>query len=372
MPPTALNDAGGFRNVLPAGQAGTDNALQLAQFQADGTRPDALGRPAAALRRPALRVAERSTPGQSRKYFKDATFGVKPDDVASTERPRPGVTIVRDKQYGVPHIYGDTREDVHVRRRLRGRPGPAVPDGRPAPHAAARSCRRSSAARRATARMDRTQWAIAPYTEADLQLQIDNAEELYGADGPTARRPTSRQYVAGINAVHRRGADQPDQAAGRVRRVRQDARSRWKVHRRDRRGVADRRHLRQGRRRARCDSALALQAFEKRFGAQARPARVAGLPLEERPRGADHDLTKRFPYQTRSPFSKRGLALPDPGSVELTPPRRPARRSAARPPRGRRRSFGAQLLRARSRARRTRPTGSSSAPSTRRPATRSP
>ena len=31
--------------------------------------------------------------------------------------------------------------------------------------------------------MDRTQWGIAPYTEADLQLQIDKAHEVYGDVG---------------------------------------------------------------------------------------------------------------------------------------------------------------------------------------------
>ena len=37
--PYGTNDAGGFRNVLPAGEAGTDNAAQLAQFEATGQRP---------------------------------------------------------------------------------------------------------------------------------------------------------------------------------------------------------------------------------------------------------------------------------------------------------------------------------------------
>src|SRR5947208_601692 len=46
--------------------------------------------------------------GDVDRYYKDATFGVKPGDVASTETPRPGVTIVRDKSYGVPHVYGAT------------------------------------------------------------------------------------------------------------------------------------------------------------------------------------------------------------------------------------------------------------------------
>ena len=44
--------------------------------------------------------------------FKDATFGVKSDEVESTETPRDGVTIIRDSAYGVPHVYGKTRSDV--------------------------------------------------------------------------------------------------------------------------------------------------------------------------------------------------------------------------------------------------------------------
>ena len=44
--------------------------------------------------------------------------------------------------------------------------------------------------------MDRTQWAIAPYTEADLQSQVDKAEKLYGAVG--------KQVVDDVNRVRRR------------------------------------------------------------------------------------------------------------------------------------------------------------------------
>ena len=45
-------------------------------------------------------------------YFKDATFGVAPNEVESTIEPKPGVTIIRDKAYGIPHIYGETRADT--------------------------------------------------------------------------------------------------------------------------------------------------------------------------------------------------------------------------------------------------------------------
>jgi hypothetical protein len=37
--PYGTNDAGGFRNVLPAGENGLDNATQLAEFQLKGTYP---------------------------------------------------------------------------------------------------------------------------------------------------------------------------------------------------------------------------------------------------------------------------------------------------------------------------------------------
>ena len=52
------------------------------------------------------------TDAQVPDFFKDATFGVPPGQAASTVNPRPGVTIVRDSAYGVPHIYGDTRADT--------------------------------------------------------------------------------------------------------------------------------------------------------------------------------------------------------------------------------------------------------------------
>ena len=46
--------------------------------------------------------------------------------------------------------------------------------------------------------MDRLQWEIAPYTEADLQKQIDDAPKIYGAQGTRIIRD-GQQYIAGIN-----------------------------------------------------------------------------------------------------------------------------------------------------------------------------
>ena len=60
--------------------------------------------------------------------------------------------------------------------------------------------------------MDRTQWAIAPYTEADLQKQIDLAPQIYGDLG---RRMVDDldAYVAGINAYIAEARLNPRQAA---------------------------------------------------------------------------------------------------------------------------------------------------------------
>src|SRR5438874_1285574 len=179
--PYGTNDAGGFRNVLPAGEAGTDNALQLAQYEAGGQMP-----PHWADQEPLydglLYASPAMTAADVDKYYKDATFGVKPDDVESTESPKTGVTIVRDHGYGVPHIYGDTFEDVEF-----GAGYAAAEDRlflidvlRHTGRADLSSFIGGSAGDRA---MDATQWSIAPYTEADLQKQIDLGLQKYGADG---------------------------------------------------------------------------------------------------------------------------------------------------------------------------------------------
>src|SRR5215213_8078608 len=99
--PYGTNDAGGFRNVLPPGEAGVDNVFQLAQFTAGGTRPPHWD-DQEPLYDGLLYASPTLTAADVPKYFKDATFGVKPEDVESTVTPRPGVTIIRDKQFGVP------------------------------------------------------------------------------------------------------------------------------------------------------------------------------------------------------------------------------------------------------------------------------
>jgi len=107
--PFGANGFPGFHDVLPPGTNGLVNPVELAQYEANhGARPahnDDQRDMYATLVQGAPNIGGADLP----KYYKDGTFGVRPGDVASTTSPRDDVTIVRDKQFGIPHIYGSTR-----------------------------------------------------------------------------------------------------------------------------------------------------------------------------------------------------------------------------------------------------------------------
>ena len=132
--PYGTNDAGGFRNVLPPGENGLDttsarSSPSAARACCRRTSPtSSRSTKTSSTRSPTL------TEDQIPNYFKDATFGVPAGEVESTIEPRPGVTIVRDKAFGVPHVYGDTRADTMFGAGYAGAARPPLPDGRAAPH----------------------------------------------------------------------------------------------------------------------------------------------------------------------------------------------------------------------------------------------
>ncbi len=194
--PYGTSDFGGFRNVLPPGQNGFDNAIGLAQFELTGQRPENSSDQRdmyANLVKAAPGIQAAQLPG----YFKDATFGVRPENVVRTYSPRFDVTIERDR-FGVPHIYGSTRsgtmfgtgyataEDrlffIDVLRHLGRSQLSSFAGGAPA-----------------NRDMDRQQFAVAPYTEEDLQKQIDQGLATYGELGRSIQDDATA-YIAGINA----------------------------------------------------------------------------------------------------------------------------------------------------------------------------
>ena len=194
-----FGDPGGFLNIVPPGQKGVFNAAEAVSAQGGSYPPHTVDQ----LEMYEQLVFEDATPGVTEEqlldYFKDASFGVPADDIASSYSPggRDDVIVVRDASHGVPHIYGGTREgtmfaagytgaedrlflmDVlrHLgRARLSEFLGPS--EGNKA--------------------MDRGQFLVAPYTEQDL---TDQAETIRAAGDEGAQIAADAEaYAEGVNA----------------------------------------------------------------------------------------------------------------------------------------------------------------------------
>lgn len=309
--PYGANDAGGFRNVLPPGENGLDNLAQLFAFRGTGTLP-----PHFADQQPLYENLVYGAPGLNDAtvpaYFKDATFGVQPGEVASTIEPRPGVTIVRDSVYGIPHIYGDTRADTMFGA------GYAGAADRLFLMDVLRHTGRAELASflgGSNAKADATQWGFAPYTEADLQKQIEETPRLHGQPGQQAIEDM-QSYVDGINAyvaaANANTALKPAEYS-----LLNKPMEPWKPT--DVVAIASLIGGIFGRGGGNeLGSAQTMQAFEDRFGRKAGRRAWLGFRAKNDPE-APTTIAERFPYETRSAFAKRGLALPDPGSVRNPP-----------------------------------------------------
>ncbi|KOX49417.1 MULTISPECIES: penicillin acylase family protein [Streptomyces] len=197
----AANDhcGGQCSDILPPGQNGNATLAQILLNQAFGTQPshaeDQLG--------PYAKLAtgyQGLSNDKINTFFNDASFGVPDGQAASTVRPagRDDVTIVRDKKTGVPHITGTTRYGTefgagyaaaqdrlwlmdlfrHVGR------GQLTPFAGGAP---------------ANQGLEQQFWRSAPYTEADLEAQIESAAAKSGERGKLALADVDA-YVAGVNA----------------------------------------------------------------------------------------------------------------------------------------------------------------------------
>jgi acyl-homoserine lactone acylase PvdQ len=335
--PYGANDAGGFRNLLPPGEDGLVNFQRGLEFRGKGTVP-----PHFADQQPLyeglLYASPTLTDAQVASYFKDATFGVPPEEVESMTTPRPGVTIVRDSAYGIPHIYGDTRADVMFGA------GYAAANDRLFLMDILRHTGRaelSSFLGGGNAATDAATWGFAPYTEADLERQLQQDPQLYGQSGRQAVEDV-QSYIEGINRyVDDANADPALKPAeytllGRPMEP-------WKPT--DVIAIASLIGAQFGQGGgAELLSAETLQAFERRFGRKL--GRKAWLRFRSKNDPATPTtISQRFPYETESPFAKRGLAIPDPGSARMTPPTGSSARASSAHGRG---SFGlgAMLLRA--------------------------
>jgi acyl-homoserine lactone acylase PvdQ len=194
--PFGTGDAGGFRNVLPPGQNGHADTAQVAAFLATGARPPHDGDQLAPYT-DLISASPTLDPARLEGFFKDATFGVEDGEVEHTYSPRGDVTIQRDRGFGVPHIYGSSRDGAMFGAGYIGAEDRLfLMDAlRHVGRAELSSFVGGSAGNRD---MDREQWRVAPYTEADLQRQVDQLDDLYGQAGRQVQEDVGN-YVAGIN-----------------------------------------------------------------------------------------------------------------------------------------------------------------------------
>ncbi len=183
-------------DIVPPGQNGNATFADLLLFQGFGVRPPHFSDTLKPYER-LVWNSEGITDDGLDPYFDDAAFGVQPADVASTFKPRADVTIVRDKSRGIPHITGTTREGTMFGAGYAGAQDRLfVMDifrhlgrGQLTPFAG------GAAANRA---FEQEFWRTAPYTEADLQKQYDDADERYGANGLKMQKDI-QAWVDGVN-----------------------------------------------------------------------------------------------------------------------------------------------------------------------------
>ncbi|WP_020391598.1 penicillin acylase family protein [Kribbella catacumbae] len=183
-------------DILPPGQNGNATFADLLLFQGFGVRPPHFSDTVKPYERLAWNSQGVTDEGLD-PYFDDASFGVQPADVASTVKPRADVTIVRDKSRGIPHITGTTREGTMFGAGYAGAQDRLfVMDvfrhlgrGQLTPFAGGAAGNRA---------FEQEFWRTAPYTEADLQKQYDDADERYGANGLKMQKDI-QAWVDGVN-----------------------------------------------------------------------------------------------------------------------------------------------------------------------------
>jgi len=201
--PNFVEQHGSVLNVLPPGSRGNVGMQDLATLglstQGTTATPDTPANFADQLEMyDALAKVAPGQPLELTRFFKDARLGVADADVVSTENPKAGVVIKRDK-FGVPHIYGDTDLDTawgsgyaNIQDRM------FLTD----------ILRHTGAARmaefvgpsEANFAMDASQLRIAAYTPEEAQAQPALIAARYGAEGARMLQQLDAM-INGMNAA---------------------------------------------------------------------------------------------------------------------------------------------------------------------------
>ncbi len=190
-----FGDTAGFLNILPPGQDGVLNGPEALQAQGGQYPPHV---------RDQLHMygdLVYNTPGLTNtrltEFFKDASFGVQEDDIDRVYSPTPGVTVIRDKSFGVAHVFGETRYATMFAQGYTGAEDRLfLMDV--LRHLGRARLSEFLGASEANQAFDRDQMAVAPYKEEDFTAQLQ-AIMNSGPEGQ-AGYADLLAYVDGVNA----------------------------------------------------------------------------------------------------------------------------------------------------------------------------
>ena len=235
-------------------------------------------------------------------------------EVERTYSPRDDVTITRDAEFGVPHIYSDSREGamfgigyataedrlffMDIFRHLGRAQLSSFAGGAPANRA-----------------FDALMWSVAPYTEEELTRQTEVRPRGFEEEADRLRAELT-SYLAGVNQYIAEARADPTKLPGEYAAVNDldgpddfvpadvvaTAAVAGAIF-----GVGGGEELK---------SALALQAARKRFGRRRGERVWRDFRSVDDPEGPTTVHRKRFPYALH-PRRRRGAAIPDRGTVKL-------------------------------------------------------
>ncbi len=234
---------------------------------------------------------------------------------------------MRDRSFGVPHVYGRDRTGAMFGLGYAGAEDRLffMDILRHAGRARLSSFVGGAAGNRA---MDADQWTIAPHTETDLTRQYEQFDDIYGEQGRVVQRDV-QAYVAGVNRYIAEARLDPTKLPGEyAATLRPGGPEPWRVE--DVIATASLvggvfgkgggREIRQGK---------LLRLFEKRFGERRSERLWREWSAYEDPDAPTTLDDARFPYQVPSDNPPDdAVALWDEGTLRSVPGR-------ARPPRAR-------------------------------------
>ena len=205
-------------SVLPPGQGRYMNGPELFQAQASGQQPphntDQLE-----MYDSMVQGAPDITEQQLDRYFKDQSFGVKPDDVETRYEPREGTVVVRDASFGVPHVYGTTRSDVMFGA------GYVSAEDRlfmmdTLRHVGRGRVSEFLGASDANLALDRAIYRSAGYTEEELAQMVERAKGLYPDVADVAKNDLT-DFTAGVNQYIAEARTDPTKLPGEYEALQQ-------------------------------------------------------------------------------------------------------------------------------------------------------